>query len=47
MNGGKLIFSPYSFKRLLKWRAREDDFKTCCENLVQEMGVQIEVVLAA
>jgi hypothetical protein len=29
------------------WRARRDYFKTYCENLVQEIGGQIEAILAA
>jgi len=38
--------TSYCKKRLLKWRAIRDSFKTCCENLVQEIGGQIEGVLA-
>ena len=40
-------FTSYWKKRLLKWRAIVDYFKTAVENLVQEMGGQIEGILAA
>jgi len=43
---GQKFFSPYSFKRLEKWRAIRDHFKTSVENLVQEIFEQIYGVLA-
>jgi len=38
-------FTSNYFKRLKKWRAIRDDFKTSVENLVQEMFGQIDGIL--